>query len=328
MENEEIINMKEKETTSITPYDCIIVGAGPAGITAAIYLARKRLDILVITLDIGGQALLSTDVENYTGYTMIPGQELVRRFEEHLEAFDVETIYDKVIRVEKHEKLFNIKTKTKVFWAKSVIIATGKKPRMLDVPGEEKFIGKGVTYCVVCDSPFFRDKPVAVVGGGNSALQAVLELSKFTKQIYLINIASRLTGDEILQEKVKNLKFVKVFNNCKVIRITGKKTVDHVEVQNVVTKQKFKLRVNGIVVEIGLEPSIDLKLPKELIMNKKNEIDVDQNCNTNIPGLFAAGDVTDVKGKQIVIAAGEGAKAALSAYDYLIKSREFISHRY
>jgi alkyl hydroperoxide reductase subunit F len=320
--------MKMLGTTTITPYDCIIVGAGPAGITAAIYLARKKLDILVITLDIGGQALLSTDVENYTGYTMIPGQELVRRFEEHLEAFDVKIIYDKVVEVEKRGELFKVKTKTKVFWAKSVIIATGKKPRMLKVPGEEKFIGKGITYCAICDSPFFRDKPVAVVGGGNSALQAVLELSKFTKQIYLINIASELTGDEILQEKVKNLKFVKMFNNCKVTKITGKKVVEHVEVQNVVTKQKFKLKVNGIIVEIGLEPSIDLKLPKELVINEKNEIDVDQNCRTSVAGLFAAGDVTDVKGKQIVIAAGEGAKAALSAYEYLMKSKEFIDHKY
>jgi alkyl hydroperoxide reductase subunit F len=305
---------------SIVPYDSIIVGAGPAGITAAIYLARKKLDILVLTLDIGGQANLSTDVENYTGFTMIPGQELVRRFEEHLKAFNIKVVYEKVSAIRKKGKLFKVETESNAYWGKTVIIASGKKPRRLNVPGEEKLIGKGVTYCAICDAPFFKDKPVTIVGGGNSALQAILELAKFTNQIYVINLALELTGDEILQDRVKELPFVKVFNNCKVTKIKGERKVEGIEFVNTITKETLNLNVRGVVVEIGLEPSLGFNLPKGLKLNEKNEIDVDQNCNTNIEGLFAAGDVTDVKWKQIIIAAGEGAKAALSAYEYLQKN--------
>jgi alkyl hydroperoxide reductase subunit F len=302
---------------SIVPYDSIIIGAGPAGITAAIYLARKKLDILVLTLNMGGQAILSTDVENYTGFTMIPGQELVRRFEEHLNAFNIKVLYEKIVAIKKEGKLFKVETEDNTYWSKTVIIASGKKPRSLNVPGEDKLIGKGVTYCAICDAPFFKDKPVAVVGGGNSALQAILELAKFTNQIYVINLASELTGDEILQDSVKKLPFVKVFNNSKVIAIKGEKRVESIDFMNVKTNEVSNIEVRGVVVEIGLEPSIDFELPKELVLNERKEIDVDQNCNTSVPGLFAAGDVTDVKWKQIIIAAGEGAKAALSAYEYL-----------
>lgn len=316
------------EVSSIVPYDCVIVGAGPAGITAAIYLARKGIDVVVITLDIGGQAALSTDVENYTGYTMIPGQELVRRFEEHLEAFNIKVVYDKVKEVKKEKGLFRIKTENNICCAKTVIIATGKKPRALKVPGENKFIGKGITYCATCDAPFFRGKPAAVIGGGNSALQAILELSKFTKKIHVVNITSELTGDEILKDKVKKLSFLEVHNNCKVVSVKGTKSVESIDVMSTATKKKFELKVNGVIVEIGLEPGLDLELPKDLELNEKKEIDVDQNCNTSVPGLFAAGDVADVKWKQIIVAAGEGAKAGLSAYEYLTKSKEFLNHKY
>jgi len=302
---------------SIVPYDSIIVGAGPAGITAAIYLARKKLDILVLTLDIGGQAVLSTDVENYTGFTMIPGQELVRRFEEHLNAFNIKVIREKIVAVKKEREFFKVETKTNAYRTKTVIISSGKKPRSLNVPGEDKLMGRGVTYCAICDAPFFKDVPVAVAGSGNSALQAILELAKFTNQIYVINLAPKLTGDEVLQDGVKKLSFVKVFNNCKVTRVKGKKRVEGIEFMNRVTKKVSDLGVKGLIVEIGLEPSIGFELPKELVLNEINEIDVDQNCNSSVPGLFAAGDVTDVKWKQIIIAAGEGAKAALSVYEYL-----------
>jgi len=313
---------------SIVPYECIIVGAGPAGITAAIYLARKNLDILVLTLNIGGQAALSTDVENYTGYTMIPGQELVKRFEEHLEAFNIKVVYDRVRGIKKEKELFKVKTENSEYWAKTVIVASGKKPRSLKVPGEEKFIGRGVTYCTICDCLFFKDKPVVIVGGGNSALQAILELSKFTKKISVVNITPELTGDEMLKEKIKKMSFLEIHNNCKVTAIKGGKNVESVEVMNTATKKTFEIKAEGVVVEIGLEPSLDFELPKGLEVNKIKEIDVDQNCNTNVSGLFSAGDVTDVKWKQIIIAAGEGAKAALSAYSYLMKSKDFLNGKY
>ena len=313
---------------SIVPYDCIIVGAGPAGITAGIYLVRKNLDVLIITLDVGGQAKLSTDVENYTGFTMIPGDELVRRFEEHLNSFNVNIVFEKVKAIKKENDIFRVETKERSYWSKTVIIASGKKPRTLNVRGEEKLIGKGIYYTTLFNAPYFKDLPVAVVGGGNSAMQAILELSKFTQKIYVINITEDLTGDEILKERVKKLGFVKIFGNCKVVEVKGENRVEEIEVENVKTNEKFSLKVNGLIVLIGLVPSLDFELPEGLKINEKNEIDVDQNCCTNIPGLFAAGDVSDVKWKQIIIAAGEGAKAALSAYEYLMSKREFVEEKF
>jgi len=310
---------------SIVPFDSIIVGAGPAGITAAVYLARKKLDILVLTLDVGGQANLSTDVENYTGFTFISGQDLVKRFEEHLEAFKIKTVNEKVLAIKKEKDLFRVETKGCVYWAKTVIIATGKKPRSLNVPGEDKLIGRGVTYSALFDTPFFKDKPVVVVGGGNSALQTICELAKFTKKIYVVNITPNLTGDPVLQDNVKKLPFVKIFNNSKVTAIKGDKRVEGIEFMNIVTKKSQNIKVRGVVVEIGLEPSLGFKIPKGLRVNKRDEIDVDQNCYTKVAGLFSAGDVTDVKWKQIIIAAGEGAKAALSAYEYL--NKKFLTEK-
>lgn len=304
--------------TSIVPYDSIVIGAGPAGITAAIYLARKNLDILVLTLDIGGQARLSTDVENYTGFTLISGEELVERFEEHLKAFGIKIVEESVRSVEKQKNLFKIRTAEKVYWSKSVILASGKKPRMLKVPGEEKLIGKGIVYSTLLNAPFFKDKPVAVVGGGNSAMQAIIELCKFTNKIYVVNLTNDLTGDEILKDMIKKMGSIKIYNNSKVISVKGDERLDGIEVQNLKSNEKFYLEVDGLIVLIGLEPSLDFKLPKGLKLNKLNEIDVDQNCRTRISGMFAAGDVTDVRSKQIIIAAGEGAKAALSAHDYLM----------
>jgi alkyl hydroperoxide reductase subunit F len=309
---------------SIVPYDSIIIGAGPAGITAAIYLARKGLDILVLTLDIGGQARLSTDVENYTGFTMIPGEELVRRFKEHLDAFKIKLLQEKVKSVKKEGELFKIDTEENSYWTKTVIIASGKKPRMLKVPGEEKMFGKGIMYGAVFNAPFFKDKSVAVVGGGNSAAQAILELSNFTKEIYVVNITNDLTCDEILKEKVKEKKFIKFYNNSRVISVEGTEKLEGIEIENVKTHERTHLKVSGVVVAMGLEPSLDFELPEGVVLNENNEIDVDQNCLTSVEGLFAAGDVTDVKWKQIIIAAGEGAKAALSAYEYLVKKKEYL----
>jgi alkyl hydroperoxide reductase subunit F len=308
-----------KNVVSITPYDSIIVGAGPAGITAAIYLARKKLDILIITLDVGGQASYSTDVDNYTGYTMITGAELVKRFEQHIESFKIKMVNSKVTDIKKQGNLFRINTTKGTYEAKTVIVCSGKKPRSLKIPGEEKLIGKGITYCATCDAPFFKDKPVLVVGGGNSALQAILELAKFTKEIYLVNLTPKLTGDEILKDKVLKMDSVKVYNGCRIKSIGGDKFLEKVKVENCLDKKSFDLKVRGMIVEIGLEPSLDFKLPRGLKLTKNKEIDVDQNCITTVKGLFSAGDITDVKWKQIIIAAGEGAKAALSAYEYLIK---------
>jgi alkyl hydroperoxide reductase subunit F len=311
---------------SIVPYDSIVIGAGPAGITASIYLARKKLDILVITETLGGQAALSSSIENYIGYRLITGPELVKKFEEHMEAFGVEVVYEKAKSVEKKDNLFLVKTNKKSYLAHTVIIASGKRPVPLNVPGEKKFIGRGVTYCAICDAPVFRDQAVVVVGGGNSALDAVLQLSKFTNDIYLVNITGELGGDEIVREKVLKLPNIKIYNNCKITAVKGDTLVRSVDVQNLLTKEKFQLHVRGVFVEIGLSPGTDMELPVKL--NQRKEIITDKDCKTSVPGIFAAGDVTDVTWKQIIIAAGEGAKAALSAYEYLRSKKEFLNGKY
>jgi len=313
---------------SIVPYDCIIIGAGPAGITASIYLARKNLDILVITENLGGQAALSSSIENWIGYKLITGPELVKKFEEHMKAFKIVLAYGNAKEIGKIKELFYVKADNKTYFAKSVIIASGKRHVPLNVPGEKKFTARGVTYCAICDAPVFKGLPVVVVGGGNSALDAMLQLSKFTKEIYVVNNTQNLGGDELIREKVLKLPYVKVFNNCKIAAVKGDKFVKSVDVLNLVTKKKFGLKVRGVFVEIGLFSGTEIKLPKEMKLNQRKEIITDKGCKTSMPGIFAAGDVTDITYKQIIIAAGEGALAALSAYDYLKSKKEFLNGKY
>lgn len=311
---------------SITPYNCIVVGAGPAGITASIYLARKNLDILVISQDIGGQAFLSSCIENYLGYKLITGPELVTKFKNHMKSFKIDLAQEKVLKIKRFDELFLIETNKRRYLANTVIVASGKTPFPLNVPGEKKLMGRGVTYCAILDAPAFKNKPVVVVGGGNSALDAVLQLSKFTDKIYLVNTTDNLAGDEVAREKVMKLPNVKIYNNCRIVLIEGKSSVSGVLVKNILTNEEFNFSVRGVFVEIGLKPGTDIIIPAKL--NKKREIMVDRDCRTSVPGLFAAGDVTDVTWKQIIVAAGEGAKAALSAYDYLRSKREFLNGKY
>lgn len=301
-------------------HDIAIIGGGPAGLSAAIYAARKNLDVIVISKDIGGQAVQSSDVENYLGYHLITGAELIKKFEEHLKDYKIEIISDGVTSIKKSGKFFKIAGK-KSYNAKSIIIASGKIPRRLGVSGEKEYLGKGVTYCATCDAPLFAGKTVVVAGGGNSALDAAIQLMKIAKKIYLININEQLAGDEIMKSKVTKATNVEVMNSTKIIGIKGKKFVDSV----IIEKGKKKiLPVDGIFVEIGSIPSVDFADIVE--KNERNEIKIhrtteqmDENM-TNIPGIFAAGDVTDIPEKQIIVAAGEGAKAAMAASYYLAKN--------
>lgn len=296
-------------------FDLIIVGAGPAGITASVYAARKRMNLLVITKDIGGQTALSGDIENYTGYQFITGPELTAKFEEHMRKYGIELREnEEVIEVIKKDNAVLVKTDKDSYEAKTAIIASGKRSRELDVPGEEEFKNRGLTYCATCDGPLFAEKDVAVIGGGNSALDATLQLIKIAKHIYLINITPDLTGDAIMQEKVKESDNATVLNNTRVTAILGDKMVNGIKIKNSAGKEKI-LAVQGVFVEIGLIPNSEFA--KELEKNEQGEIKVNSRNQTNIPSIFAAGDVTDVPEKQIIVAAGEGAKAALEAFRYL-----------
>jgi len=295
-------------------YDLVIIGAGPAGITAAVYAARKKMNPLVITKDIGGQASLSGDIQNYTGYQFISGPELAIKFEEHMRKFNFEIKENEEVKeLISRKGTFLVKTDKDNYQAKTVIVASGKRSRELGVTGERKFRNKGLTYCATCDGPLFAGRDVAVIGGGNSALDAVLQLTKIANKIYVINITDNLTGDGIMREKIRADSKVSIFNNSQVKEILGNSFVQAIKIEG--NKEEKILDVQGIFVEIGLIPNSEFA--PSLEKNERKEIIVNQRNETNIPGIFAAGDVTNVPEKQIIIAAGEGAKAVLSAFRYL-----------
>lgn len=297
-------------------YDLIIIGAGPAGLSAALYAARQQLNIIIITKNIGGQVLWSADVENYLGYENIVGTELSEKFLEHVKKYKIKMNEDeKVISINKKDKGFVVKTSKSNYETMAVIITSGKEPLKLGVPGEEKFLGKGVSYCATCDGLFFQGQDVAVIGGGNAGVDAALQLDKIVKKIYLIELADELKADQISIEQCKKSKKIEVILKTKVKEIFGKNTVEGIKVETGNDEKEIKL--DGVFIEIGSTPSVDFV--KGLKKNELNEIIVNNKNETNIPGLFAAGDVTDIPEKQIVVAAGEGCKAALSAFKFLSK---------
>jgi alkyl hydroperoxide reductase subunit F len=297
-------------------YDLVIVGAGPAGITAAVYAARKKISCLIITKDIGGQAAWSGDIENYTGYQFISGPELTAKFEEHLRKYNIELKEnEEVIELKKIDNKVLIKTNKGNYEARTTIIASGKRSKQLNVLGEEKFKNKGLTYCATCDGPLFSDKVVAVIGGGNSALDAALQLIRIAKQVYLINITSKLGGDAVMQEKLIKANNVSVLNGTQVTEVLGGKMVSGIKINK--EGKQDTLPVQGVFVEIGLIPNSEFA--KDVGKNQTGEIKIDCRNQTNSPGIFAAGDVTDVPEKQIIIAAGEGSKACLSAFRFLMQ---------
>ena len=295
-------------------YDLIIIGAGPAGITASVYAARKGMNFLVISKDIGGQTVLSGDIENYTGYQFIAGPELSNKFEEHINKYKVKLKEDEIVEsVEKKESIILIKTNKSSYETKTVIVASGARWKELGVPGEKEYKNKGLTYCATCDGPLFAGKKVAVIGGGNSGLEATLQLSKIATHVYLIEVTSELKGDDILKKKVVSDKKVTVLTDTKVSEILGDKMVNSIKV-NRQNKEEI-LEVEGVFVEIGLVPNSDFI--KNVEKDKWGGIKIDSENKTNIPGIFAAGDVSNVPEKQIIIAAGEGSKATLSVFKFL-----------
>ncbi len=305
-------------------YDIVIIGAGPAGMTAGVYAARKKLKTLIVTKDIGGQAAWSSDIENYMGFSMITGPELVKKFEDHLEEFkdDVElrVVLKGIAGIKKDGKHFVITmgdgTSERT---KAVIIAGGKVPRKLGVPGEDEFLNKGVTYCAWCDGPLFKGKDVAIIGGGNAALDSALNIGKFVHQIYIVNITAELTGDPIMIDKAMALPHIRIMNATEVVKVEGEKTVTAIRIKNQKDKLEKDLAVSGVFIEVGSLPATDY-LKGFVTLNKANEVVIDEYNATDVPGVYAAGDITDIVEKQIITAAGEGAKAAIQASIYLAKN--------
>ena len=331
-------------------YDVIVVGAGAAGLTAAIYTCRKKLKTLIVSIDIGGQTNLTSHIENYPGSGTMHGVELMRRFQNEAIGFGAELIMGKVVKVDmsvnrsaisaemserehrselshvtaqkpqvfdKIENSFKIElANNETYESKALILAYGKVPKSLGIEGEEKFMGRGVSTCVTCDAPLYKNRDVALIGGGNSAVEGALELATIAKKVYLIHRRDKFNADEITVEKLKNNNNIELVLNSVTLKIIGDKNVEAIEVENIVTKERKELNIDGVFLEIGYV--IDTSFVQHLIkVNEKKEIIVDDRCNTSCPGIFAAGDVTPVPFKQTVIAAGEGSKAALECYRWL-----------
>jgi len=297
-------------------YDLIIIGAGPAGITAAVYAARKKMEFLVVSVDIGGQTAWSGLVENYTGYQFISGPELTRKFEEHMRAFNIPVKENEGVRqVRKEDDHFLVETVKGSYQTRTVIVASGKKSRELGVPGEKEFRNRGLAYCATCDGPLFAGKDVAVIGGGNSALDAAMQLAKICRRVFIINNTPRLSGDSVMREQVEADTKVTVMNDTEVRAVSGEKLVSAITFER--QGREEGISVQGVFVEIGLIPNSSIA--PEVAKNQYGEIIVNARNETDIPGMFAAGDVTDVPEKQTIIAAGEGSKACLSAYHYLVQ---------
>lgn len=304
---------------SVALYDLTIIGAGPAGMTSAVYSARKNLKTLILTSDIGGQTAWSSGIENYLGYTYITGSELVQKFEDHMMKFDINVQYTRVTNIRNLNGVFRAYTSDgQEFDSRAMIIAAGKSPRMLDVHGEKEYTGRGVTYCATCDGPLFSGQNVAVVGGGNSGLDAVVQLMKICPKVYLIENESALRADEVMRDQAAKAGNVEILLNTSVLGIYGSDFVESIEVHNKLSGDTRSIPIKGVFVEVGLSPNTGF-LSNLVELNKYGEVVVDCAGRTGISGLFAAGDVTNVPEKQIIIAAGEGAKAALGAYSYLVR---------
>ena len=300
-------------------FDLIIIGGSAAATTAGIYAVRRGLNFKIITKDFGGEVATSGEIGNWPGVPQTDGLILANQFKEHLKFYNV--IPEEGIEVEnivKEDGNFLIKTKNgQDYSAKVVIVATGVHPRELNVPGEKEFRNKGVSYCTVCDGPLFGGKITAVVGGGNSALEAGLMLAEISQKVYMINKNVQFKGDNILLDKLMAKKNVEIVYSAQTTQILGEQFVSSLKYEK---EGEHEIKVDGIFIHIGMIPNSSI-VPAETQKNNFGEIMVNKNCETNISGLYAAGDVTDVPFNQIVIAAGQGCIATLSAVQYLNKSR-------
>lgn len=307
--------LKNRSTIKEREYDVIVVGGGPAGITAAIYLARYLLKTLLITKNIGGQISYTYIIENYPGFKSVESYKLIRCFEEHVRSYNVPILIDEVTDIVKHNQLFRVNTRNNgEFVGKVVILAIGVEKRRLNIPGEKEFIGRGVSYCAVCDAPLFKGREVAVIGGGDSAVTSALLLSRYATKVYLICRESKLRAQPILIEHLKKVKNINIIFNDEVVKIGGRSRVEWIKL-----KTGKVLSVSGVFVEIGLRPPIEFLRRIGLKLTSEGYVEVKPDQSTNIAGLFAAGDVTNACNnfKQIVTAIAQGAIAAKSAYEYL-----------
>ncbi len=305
--------------------DLIIIGCSAAGISAAIYAARRNLNFKIVTYDLGGEMAISGEIENLPGWGKTNGVETAKKFQEHLKFYNlkpeagVEILKISPLTDGSFEIIGQKGAQKMKYQSKSVIVATGLHPKKLNIPGEEKYRRKGLSYCTVCDGPLFKNKTVATIGGGNSSLESALMLNEFASKVYLINKNPQFKGDKIIFDKVQKANKVEIIYNALTLEISGGDFIKELTYKDK-NNQKQTLKVDGVFVHIGMIPNSQF-VPEQTLKNQYGEIITDQMGQTNIKGLFAAGDVTNIPYKQIAIASGQGVIAALSVVDYLNKSR-------
>jgi len=299
-------------------FDLTILGGGPAGLSAGIYAARGELKTAIIDISmLGGQPTNYLEIENYPSYSMSGGYELMEKFEEHADKFNVkkfplETV--EAVKIKSKDKI--IETQDKIFKSKAIILATGAKARKLGIPGEKEYAGRGVSYCAVCDGAFFKEKVICVIGGGNSAIEEALYLTKFAAKVYVIHRREELRADKIIQQRAFKNPQIEFVYNCVPLEILGDNTVTSIVVQNVKTNQVKEIKTSGVFPYIGFAPNAELFKDK-ISRDEHGFIITNEKMETSLPGVYAIGDVRNTPLRQVITAAADGAVAATYAIKYI-----------
>lgn len=317
---EEILGAEALNLDANKVYDQVVVGGGPAGSSAAIYSARKGLSVMMITDRLGGQVLETMSIENLISVPYTEGPKLASALEVHMSEYPIEIIKSKTVQSIDQNETFEVTLDDgNIIKTKTIVLATGARWRNVNVPGEKEFKNKGVAYCPHCDGPIFANKHVAVIGGGNSGIEAAIDLANVTSHVTVVEFLEELKADSILQDKLHSLKNVTVITNAQTTEITGEASVNGLSYKDRSTEAIHHVDLDGVFVQIGLVPNTEF-LNDTFEKTKMGELVVDDRGMTNIPGIFAAGDCTNSKYKQIIISMGSGATAALGAFDYLIRN--------
>jgi len=317
-------NLSTNHSEQVKRVKMVILGSGPAGLSAALYAARANLEPVVLTgMELGGQVSLTNTIENYPGFPDgVGGQELVELFQKQAEKFGAHIEFDTAIEVDLRERPFWIKTYNTEYRADTVIVATGAQATHLDVPGEKELTGRGISYCATCDGWFFKDKDVVVVGGGDSALEESIFLTRYAKTITIIHRRDSLRAGVILQQRVMNHPKIKFIWNSIITEIVGEEAVRKVKIKNIETGELNELITDGVFIFIGHIPSTKI-FADTLELNERGYIKTDSLCNTNVPGVYVAGEAGDPDFRQVVTSAGMGASAAMQAIRFLETDEEF-----